>query len=129
MTRRSPELVASIAEDLASGMPIKYAAAAHGVSPRTLTQWITEALDSDSTNPLTPLVQARADFMRTTLKRLASACSDKSSRWQGYAWMLERSFPDEWGNRSTGRTTSDVPSLPAAQEPNLVSFRDVDPAR
>lgn len=122
------ELVAAIASDLADGLPVKYAAAKHNLHPATLYNWLALG-DQDEDSPdswiFFELAKAQAQYMSDTLSRLKRAAGERGSGWQGYAWMLERRFPIEFGNRSS-RTTPEIPDAPA--EPTK-SFRDVDPAR
>lgn len=80
------ELLANLREP----MSIKAAYTQAGVSERTYYRWIEEdeawAQEVDTAKRFSEAV------MVSRLKELAEEKAD----WRGYAWLLERRFPEEW---------------------------------
>lgn len=122
-----PDLAERIAESVASGLPLKYAAARHGLHPSTVHRWLAEGeRDEDGATPqgqlFVALTAARAVFVERMLAELDERGRDsKRGAWTACAWRLERSFPADFGQRRDVR--AEVTPGPGP------SFADVDPAR
>jgi hypothetical protein len=91
MTKYSPEIAESIAEAVAQGMPIKYAAEMHFVGRNTLHNWISKR------KSFRALIDAKkAEFIKDNLKFLRDA---RPKNWQAASWLLERRLPEEFALR------------------------------
>ena len=72
------------------------AAAKYGVRASTVSRWKRENEDF-----ATDLEAARAEFKETILAEIRGATKrDGTLDWRAHAWILERTFPDEYGRRT-----------------------------
>ena len=78
---------------LASGTTIKTAAETIQVAEKTIRDWRTK---SEEFNDLVD--KALGDKKVQLLKDIESI-GEKREDWRAKAWILERSFPDEYGNK------------------------------
>ena len=82
-TKRTPEVVAKIAEAVAIGLTDEEAAVLAGVNPDTMTEWRKDPEFSGA------LKRATAERLLMRLERIEAG----EQGWQGTAWALERLYP------------------------------------
>jgi hypothetical protein len=85
-TKRTPVLVARIADAIASGLPDEYVAALVGIDRPTLSEWRHDKEFSDA------IKAAEASRLQKRLARIEAG----EAGWQGTAWFLERRYPREF---------------------------------
>ena len=91
VTKRTPELFAAIFANLEIGMPRGDAAQCAGVTRRTVNRWA----EAD------PAFADELDFAESRAKRSALAIVRRGGQgWQAHAWLLERRWPNEFGQKS-----------------------------
>ena len=82
-TKRTPEVVARIAEAIASGLTDREAGLLAGIRHDTMTEWRKDPELSEA------IEKATAERLLTRLKRIEAG----EQGWQGTAWALERLYP------------------------------------
>ena len=82
-TKRTPEVVAKIAESVASGLTDEEASLLAGVNPDTMTEWRKDPEFSGA------IKRATAQRLKLRLERIEAG----EAGWQGTAWALERIYP------------------------------------
>jgi hypothetical protein len=82
-TKRTPEVVAKIAEAVAIGLTDEEAALLAGINPDTMTEWRKDPEFSGATK------RATAQRLKLRLERIEAG----ETGWQGTAWALERQHP------------------------------------
>lgn len=89
----TPEIRASIIDDICHRVPYEFAAEANGISEVTLYEWINkgkahlyEGIESDYSIFAKAIKRAETNKMRGHCDNIA----DHVDKWQGDAWMLER---------------------------------------
>ena len=82
-TKRSPEVIAKIAEAVAIGLTDEEASLLAGINPDTMTQWRKEPEFSGA------IKRAGAQRLLLRLERIEAG----EQGWQGTAWALERLHP------------------------------------
>jgi hypothetical protein len=98
-TKKTPAVLQKIIEVARAGMPLRFVAAAGGVTEQTLMNW----RDGDPAFGLA-IEQARAEAVRErweTIKRLGLGTKNSPPSWAAIAWQLERAFPHEFGKPET----------------------------
>lgn len=117
-TVRTPELVAELCEHIESPMPVRHACAMVGIHEGTFYRWMQEAERDDASQDLREfreaIARARAtasDKLKAVIMRAATgytvtklsgsgvAVDTEEFDWKAAAWLAERMFPDEFGNR------------------------------
>ncbi len=102
------DLIELIAGYMRQGLSNKDALTLADVTPETFYMWMRQARGADNINPnpksirmqvkLAKAVEkARIEFKRAHLENIAKAHQIKMGEWTNSAWLLERSFPDEFG--------------------------------
>jgi hypothetical protein len=82
-----------------------------GIVPMTFYRWL------DDVNFVTAIEKAHAEFKKSNILaiRAAGIRKDKSGAptgsWQANAWLMERTYPDEYGQRVTIRLTDEQSAL------------------
>lgn len=126
----SAEVHAEIVKRLASGCSIDVAAAAVGVSRRSVFAWLERgraAADAEkvpaSEQPFVEFMHA-VDKARAEVEVLALATIMNAARkgaWQAAAWYLERTNPEEYAaqKKKMGRPVGAVSSPDRAAPPKL----------
>ena len=82
-TKRTPEVVAKIAEAIAIGLTDEEASLLAGINPDTMTEWRKDPEFSGA------IKRATAERLLMRLERIESGAQG----WQGTAWGLERLYP------------------------------------
>jgi hypothetical protein len=82
-TKRTPQLVACIAESISLGLTDEEAAAIADIKPETLSRW-RHIPDFDQA-----LKKATATRLRDRLKMIGA----RVDNWQALSWLVERQFP------------------------------------
>jgi hypothetical protein len=82
-TKRTPEVVAKIAEAVAIGLTDEEAGLLAGINPDTMTEWRKDPEFSGA------LKRATAERLLMRLERIEAG----EQGWQGTAWALERLYP------------------------------------
>ena len=82
-TKRTPEVVAKIAEAVAIGLTDEEAALLAGINPDTMTEWRKDPEFSGA------IKRATAERLLMRLERIEAG----EQGWQGTAWALERLYP------------------------------------
>ena len=85
-TKRTPEVVAKIAEAVAIGLTDEEAAVLAGINPDTMTEWRKDPEFSGA------IKRATAERLLMRLERIESG----EQGWQGTAWALERLYPQRF---------------------------------
>lgn len=117
-TVRTPELIAELCEHIASPMPVKHACGMVGIDESTFYRWMREASHDDATDEQRQFRQSIAGARATASDKLKAivlraATGYKVTKmsgsgkvveaeefdWKAAAWLMERMFPDEFGNR------------------------------
>ena len=81
--KRTPEMVAKIAEAVAIGLTDEEAALLAGINPDTMTEWRKDPEFSGA------IKRATAERLLLRLERIEAG----EQGWQGTAWALERIYP------------------------------------
>ena len=82
-TKRTPEVVAEIAEAVAIGLTDEEASLLAGIDPDTMTEWRKDPEFSGA------IKRATAERLLMRLERVEAG----EQGWQGTAWALERLYP------------------------------------
>ncbi len=85
-TKRTPEVVAKIAEAVAIGLTDEEASLLVGIDPDTMTEWRKDPEFSEA------IEKATAERLLTRLERIEAG----EQGWQGTAWALERLYPQRF---------------------------------
>lgn len=101
-SKRTREVEADLTLMLAQGVPVKVAAAATEVSPRSVRRWLREGDLRERVAEVraTEREDVRADAIteaRLVVLILRAAQTD----WRASAWFLERRWPEQWGAERT----------------------------
>ena len=84
------ELLANLRE----GMTVKGACAQSGIGRTTYYGWLK---DSGEDGEWSLEVDAAITFSEAVLLQKIKSTSELKEDWRGYAWILERRFPQSWG--------------------------------
>src|SRR5258705_7337512 len=120
-TKRTPEVVAKIAEAVAIGLTDREAGLLAGVRQDTMTEWRKEREFSEA------IEKAAAERLLQRLGRIESG----ENGWQGTAWALERIYPHRFArpetlnqiaviNQTTNTPAEKVIVLPEGEFDNLI---------
>lgn len=92
MTKYTPNRVTTICEQIAKGMPIYYACAMANITHETYLQWKkTHSEFSEA------IKKAEALDIERRVARLDETA--KKGNWTADAWMMERRYPEQFGNK------------------------------
>ncbi len=106
-TTPTPELVEAICARVRIGVPVEAAAASLGVMPATLAAWNERGKRQEAPGACRELLQAVARAEAACQLHLVALLQRHARNdWRAAAWLLERRWPDEWGQPHTARCTS-----------------------
>ena len=80
---------------LAQGVPVKLAASATNVSPRSVRRWLTEGDLRERVAEVRAAERTPTD--EATAEARAVVLLLRSGDWRASAWWLERRWPERWG--------------------------------
>ena len=114
-TKYTPETVDEITKAIHEGATQDDAARLAGVCPAIFYRWLTQPTKIDF---LEKVQKAHAEFKQQQIKaiRAAGIRAKKNAsgevvgtegQWQANAWLLERKYPDEFGQKMTMRLQPD----------------------
>lgn len=99
--RFNMQLAEKICELAAKGMYKKHIAAACGISQSTLKDWLNpykrKGEDYDRFREM--FAEAEAKDVQTRIDRISAAAIEDSKNWKADAWILERRYPLDFGER------------------------------
>jgi hypothetical protein len=102
--KMTPERVRAVLDGLRLGLSRTIAANAVGISKSTITNWAAR-----SETFRAQLEQAEAEAERMLIGLIVAAAAKKlPTSWQAAAWILERTRPDRYGQRSRMDISLDV---------------------
>lgn len=111
-TKYTPETVNDVCSFIREGLTIRASCAMAGVSYNTFYRWLENKSEfSDA------IEKAQSEFKRANIAaiRAAGVRKDKSGAlagsWQANAWLMERSFPEEYGMKVTVRCTEEQAAI------------------
>jgi hypothetical protein len=93
-TKKNGKAIALILEAAATGVPLKFCAAAGGITVECLRQWRDRDPAFDA-----QFEEARWQSVRKRwleIQKIAQGTKTSAPNWQAIAWSLERSFPSEF---------------------------------
>lgn len=93
MAKYEPKRIEIILDAIGQGMTQKDAGILAGVSEDTISLWKKEKPDFSER-----MLQKEIEFKRLNVNVIQNA--SLSGTWQASAWLLERKFPKEFGQRS-----------------------------
>jgi hypothetical protein len=103
-SKMTPERVKAVLDGLRLGLSRTIAANAVGISKTTITNWAARSEPFRA-----QLEQAEAEAERTLIGLIVGAAAKKlPTSWQAAAWILERTRPDRYGQRSRVDLSLDV---------------------
>lgn len=97
-----PEIQEKLLEGLRSGLYMEQAARMAGIDVSTLRRYVERGKRQEVGlyRKFYEAVQAaEAEVEDEKLQQLFRV-AERADHWQGYAWFLERRFPDRWGRRA-----------------------------
>jgi hypothetical protein len=136
-TKLTPELTERLCEEIRKPRAISHACAAVGLHRATFHRWIADAEAEDAPAELCDfrdeVARARADAAQILVDAIEKRAlgyevvkhtrggeeiREWDSDWKAAAWLLERTAPDEYGNRTkvehSGSTRIDIALPPGA---------------
>lgn len=91
--KATKEVIQGILDDLALGLTRAQACAAHGVNEDTLAKW-------EKRKEFPGLrAQTEAARIKALLEKI-DKCSAYSGDWKRHSWQLEKSFPEQFGDKT-----------------------------
>lgn len=96
-SKYTPELIKEICEAIKEGSTQDDAARIAGIAVSTFYAYMKQSEFSEAVE------KAHAEFKKTQVKAIKAAGykTNKGGQWQANAWLLERKYPDEFGQRLT----------------------------
>lgn len=135
-TKLTPDRQEVICQNVRLGLPYKTAALLAGICERTFYYWKRrgalerERLEEKGARSrqreipflefLQSLELANAKAQLVLVARIQQAATD--GHWRAAAWLLERRYPDEWGQRARLDVTSRDEQIRSRQERNAQAF-------
>lgn len=123
------ELIEQMAKLKADGLSNKDVCRAVGISEQTFYRWTGDPKNKLQRELCERLKKEEAAFKRTLLTTIRSAALEKTQHWTAAAWLLERSYPDEFGRpdrRREERPQESVPQISLGVELKVARSEDVD---
>lgn len=85
-----------------------------GVRVDTFSKWINSPKSDNQRQLAQVLKKAEAERKRDLLTLIFNAAASKADpKWQAAAWLLERQYPDEFGQRQRVQAEARVEAAPA----------------
>ena len=97
-TKKTPERMQAVIDNIRDGQPITRAARLAGLNPATVHRWREEDEEFDDA------VEEALEFQIAVLTRKVDQASDTD--WKAAAWRLERLRPDEFGAKKELQVTA-----------------------
>ena len=97
-TKKSPERMQAVLDNIRDGQPITRAARLAGLNPDTVHRWRKEDEEFDEA------VEDALEFQIAVLTAKVDRASDTD--WKAAAWRLERLRPDEFGSKKEVQVTA-----------------------
>jgi transposase len=101
MAGRPSKLTRQVEADLtlllAQGVPVKVAAAATDVSPRSVRRWLNEGDLRERVAEIRATERASADAASDEARLVVLLLRAAQHNWRASAWWLERRYPEHWG--------------------------------
>ena len=97
-TKKSPERMQAVLDNIRDGQPITRAARLAGLNPDTVHRWRKEDEEFDEA------VEDALEFQIAVLTAKVDRASDTD--WKAAAWRLERLRPDEFGSKKEVSVTA-----------------------
>ena len=123
------ELIEQMAKLKADGLSNKDVCRAVGISEQTFYRWTGDPKNKLQRELCERLKKEEAAFKRTLLTTIRSAALEKTQHWTAAAWLLERSYPDEFGRpdrRCEEKPKEDVPQITLGVELKVARSSDGD---
>lgn len=97
------------------GATLKAAAEANHLGYRTLHEWLErgeDRSDRPSTEAYEKFAQmiraAEGDFETEVVRQIRESANDREIDFRPLTWLLERRFPERWGNRGTTKVQQEI---------------------
>ena len=92
--RKTREQRDQLLSNLREGMTIEAACAQSNISKSTFYEWLKK---SGEDGEWTKEVEAAITFSEAVILDKIKRASEMKEDWRGWAWILERRFPQRWG--------------------------------
>lgn len=128
-TKLTYELIEQMARLKADGLSNKDVCRAVGISEQTFYRWTQNPRNKLQRELCERLKKEESRFKQTLLTTIRSAALEKTQHWTAAAWLLERSFPDEYGRvdrRREEKPAEDVPQITLGVELKVARSDDGD---
>ena len=128
-TKLTYELIERMAALKADGLSNKDVCRAVGISEQTFYRWTQDPKNKLQRELCERLKKEEATFKQTLLTTIRSAALEKHQHWTAAAWLLERSYPDEYGRpdrRREEKPQEDVPTINLGVELKVARSDDGD---
>lgn len=103
------ELVEQAVAMKKQGLNDRDIAAAIGVCKQTFSTWINHPRTKLQRDLVERIKKAESDYKAVLLETIRSAALAKNTNWTAAAWLLERKYPDEYGqNRKSAEEKTDT---------------------
>lgn len=121
-------MIEQMAKLKADGLYNKDVCRAVGISEQTFYRWTGDPKNKLQRELCERLKKEGAAFNRTPLTTIRSAALEKTQHWTAAAWLLERSYPDEFrrpDRRREEKPQEDVPQITLGVELKVARSEDV----
>ena len=128
-TKLTYELIERMAGLKADGLSNKDVCRAVGISEQTFYRWTQDPKNKLQRELCERLKKEESQFKQTLLTTIRTAALEKTQHWTAAAWLLERSFPNEYGRpdrRREERPQEDVPQISLGVEVKVASSDGAD---
>ena len=128
-TKLTYELIEQMAQLKADGLSNKDVCRAVGISEQTFYRWTQDPKNKLQRELCERLKKEESQFKQTLLTTIRTAALEKTQHWTAAAWLLERSFPNEYGRpdrRREEKPQEDVPQINLGVELKIARSDDGD---
>jgi hypothetical protein len=98
-TKKTPERVERLLDNLRQGMSQASAITQAGIAKTTFYKWLKED------EQFKVEVETAEDFAEAVQIAQIKALGEAKMDWRAYAWLLERRFPDRWSAKRETEVT------------------------